>query len=510
MQLSLKTFIVITLCLLFQSQMLFADNNELETGNESPSLISILPEDNSFVNSLEVGQTISFKTNFDSSCGGFKVSIIDQSTNNTLYEDFTTYYKDGLWSLEIFEVINFEKGHNYTVQLEGHASGSSKSETVATVTATYKGGTPSLKITPSDGKYERLDHFVFACEDGIEKVEGNCVKIYAEDKTSLIEELAISQENNTFKATLSSPIEVDGKYFLYIPSGCFMLSEKYPNNEIWMEYTISTSKDAAYYHVTLDPKEGSTLSKLEKISITFNDMGRWGENETQTAVGQYKYAPYVINMNGDIVSECTREKVRDSICSITLKTPIKKSGTYKLVIPQGAFILGDWGIHTNDFMEFEYIVEAGADPGDDRTVTPADNSTVTLLKDITIRFNKIKYTDAKLNAEKSYVKDNQGNIVAYGSLKWGAMQNELILSLENEISQAGIYYITIPAESCVLDGETYQKDIYLTYTIPGASGIDNILNVERQHEQFDLLGRKVNKMKKGNMYIVNGKKFIKE
>ena len=59
MQLRIKSFIIITLCLLFQKQTLFAENNELETTNESPSLISILPENNSFVSSLEVGQTIS-------------------------------------------------------------------------------------------------------------------------------------------------------------------------------------------------------------------------------------------------------------------------------------------------------------------------------------------------------------------------------------------------------------------------------------------------------------------
>ena len=44
-----------------------------------------------------------------------------------------------------------------------------------------------------------------------------------------------------------------------------------------------------------------------------------------------------------------------------------------------------------------------------------------------------------------------------------------------------------------------------------ASSVNGItVDEDREQRIVDLLGRKVNKMQKGNMYIVNGKKFIKE
>ena len=53
--------------------------------------------------------------------------------------------------------------------------------------------------------------------------------------------------------------------------------------------------------------------------------------------------------------------------------------------------------------------------------------------------------------------------------------------------------------------------VYVDVDNEKASSV-NCITIDTDGEQriVDLLGRKVNKMKKGNMYIVNGKKYIKE
>ena len=437
-----------------------------DSETQEPQIISISPAANSFIDEFKSGSSIVFSTNFDDRCGGFKLTLKDYATGNILYEDFTTDYDGKSWKMDFFEDVVLSTGSSYNLELEGHESNSQKSPIVASVSVLYKGGYPILNITPDAGKYKELTTFSFSCSDGITYAEGKKVVLYYADSNNIVEEMVVKDDGKgQLSCSLSTPITESNDYTLYVPNGCFMLSGSYPNKEMLLNYKVESNKSASDYFVTLDPVENSTLSRLDKITITFNNMARWGENETQASPGGYNYAPYVIDENGDKVAETTRSKLRDSICVITLKQPIKIAGKYKLIIPEYAFVLGDWGNHTNEYMEFDYFIEPGDEPGDDITFLPAESSEVTSLHEVVLTFNKINYTDYNPSASKPWIADSDGCTVSYGTMKWGDMKNQLKLILDETITELGTYSIHIPAGSCSLDGELYQKEITIKYTV---------------------------------------------
>ena len=58
--------------------MLFSLVCNLYAEESNFELLSITPENNSAIDKFEAGSKITFYTNFDDKCGGFKVSIIDK------------------------------------------------------------------------------------------------------------------------------------------------------------------------------------------------------------------------------------------------------------------------------------------------------------------------------------------------------------------------------------------------------------------------------------------------
>ena len=107
-------------------------------------LTHINPADSSTLVGFSNGDTITFATNADSIFGGFNVMILDTSTNNIVYEDFTVS-KNGVgeWVLHIYDDLLFLKDRTYEVEMTGHKGTSPKSEAIAKVKAVYFGNATS-------------------------------------------------------------------------------------------------------------------------------------------------------------------------------------------------------------------------------------------------------------------------------------------------------------------------------------------------------------------------------
>ena len=127
--------------------MLFSFLGNLCADENNYQLLSITPENNSTVEKFNEGDKITFSTNFDDDCGGFKVSIIDKyrQDNNMegsiVYKTFVASRKNATspWTVTFYQPLSFMKGHTYIVQMEGHEAADENSPVVATVQALYKG-----------------------------------------------------------------------------------------------------------------------------------------------------------------------------------------------------------------------------------------------------------------------------------------------------------------------------------------------------------------------------------
>ena len=87
------------------------------------------------VEKFNEGDKITFSTNFDDDCGGFKVSIIDKyrQDNNMegsiVYKTFVASRKNATspWTVTFYQPLSFMKGHTYIVQMEGHEAADDES-----------------------------------------------------------------------------------------------------------------------------------------------------------------------------------------------------------------------------------------------------------------------------------------------------------------------------------------------------------------------------------------------
>ena len=71
--------------------MLFSFLGNLCADENNYQLLSITPENNSTVEKFNEGDKITFSTNFDDDCGGFKVSIIDKYRQDNNMEGSLVY-----------------------------------------------------------------------------------------------------------------------------------------------------------------------------------------------------------------------------------------------------------------------------------------------------------------------------------------------------------------------------------------------------------------------------------
>lgn len=237
--------------------------------------------------------------------------------------------------------------------------------------------------------------------------------------------------------------------------------------------------------------------------------------------------------------------------TVTLPSTLKSS-TYNLVIPTGALqckLEGKVKPYLVEETKKSFVIEepedihgSGADGGFINNIAgifvynrpdyPVKdeflNNIVLYREDIPI------YPDSKMNITISYW--NNGDYICSGHLEPCTIADmpdvfALKLVLQNPIRQGsllrGVYDIALP-EGCFGDANFAQyledkysiekskcrvnvaTNLYINVDNSYISGINNIeMDDNINGKIYDVLGRKVNKMKKGNMYIVNGKKFIK-
>ena len=238
--------------------------------------------------------------------------------------------------------------------------------------------------------------------------------------------------------------------------------------------------------------------------------------------------------------------------SVTLPSSLTSS-TYNLVIPTGTLqckLEGKVKPYLVEETKKSFVIEepedihgSGADGGFitniagifvyNRPDYPVKdeflNNIVLYREDIPI------YPDPKMNITISYW--NNGDYICSGHLEPCTIADmpdvfAIKLVLQNPIRQGsllrGVYDIALPEGSFgdanfaqyLEDKYSIEKskcrvnvatNLYINVDNSYISGINNIeMDDNINGKIYDVLGRKVNKMQKGNMYIVNGKKFIKE
>ena len=290
-------------------------------------------------------------------------------------------------------------------------------------------------------------------------------------------EVAMSEDGKT--ANITIPNDVINSYHNFVVSLLVKdangLVVKGNNGEKDGSY-ISVYVDAKFNlpEVTMvDPAPDATVEKISTIKFGYADgiQPSWFDNitildKTRNVVAKSVDVTSVIpegeeNNDDYIVKEVV----------VSFNNEITENGTYTVVVPEGMFNLDltaqGFNMKSNREATFNITVDNGNTPmpSINVSINPVPGE-VASLKDFDLIFNDAK--EAAWGDGFPTLTYPDGTVVKIKNQNIGKEWNELILSLDEEITAPGEYILTLPAASVNLDGTPTDKDYSFVYTIAEA------------------------------------------
>lgn len=216
---------------------------------------------------------------------------------------------------------------------------------------------------------------------------------------------------------------------------------------------------------TLVPGENATVEKIETITLTKS--------------GEFYLEVYVnrnIIVNGEVMPIDQENNLQQTIITMKLKTPITKSGSYNIVIPEGNFTY-DYPEKDNPEISWTVIVDNPNDPeGDeiDYTVTPAAGSTVNSLPSLTIDFTGATAVTVNPDVQGAKVSFGGNDYDTQLSYSVGAAPSQVVVTLSNPVDRKGNCTVTLPEglfSVTLADGKVSSPLIKASYTVDAPLGI---------------------------------------
>ena len=266
--------------------------------------------------------------------------------------------------------------------------------------------------------------------------------------------------------TLSENITTAGSYKLVIPAGAVMLNGVATDSDIKFNYTVTGEGGSSAWNVTSDPANGSKVTSLETVILTFNDF------DPSNGIDYASDEPMVLtDPNGvehklswtnaefhngvyNAVRIALLEANDDAWTRIDCTTP----GTYTLTIPANSVweYENQSNIINEDLVFTWTVVKPWA-----VEVTPENGSTVKVLEGVTVTFPDFTTSDGVAYDGETPLVLTDPDGVAHKITPYAVNQYEgaynaisVILFDENneEIdgSKRGTYTLTIPA-GCIYD-----------------------------------------------------------
>lgn len=455
-----------------------------ETAGAQAELTNISPADGTSVAGFAEGETLSFTTSIDASCGSFVVTITDNTLAENgkdgaeLYDDIVTEKdENGAWLLTVTgKSLDFPEGHDIEVKMEGHKTSSKNSEVVGTVTAHYVGAGTAYK-------YSTATLRSISREDGYEIADANDNIIIMSFTDAVEVDAAASRASN---ASTSLPfesveqIDEEGKdWKVVIPRSILQgatgevgiqLYAKDANGLVvkgdsGFEETSHITRSYVCYLGAPSP----TIAPVDK------DVETLEEFTFSYAEGIEVANPSaVIMLKGEsgIVAQTTAEELTvDSKNSGTLTWKLAEgiiaTGDYTLTVPSATFRLGG---SLNKKTEKEYTV-VDANYADYVSLSPSPESKPQTISTIQVTFLTTDWA-FPISTQKISVLNENGDTIATATPGYSTSRtanNVCLIMLDKDITAAGTYIIDVPKGAFVFDviDRIYNKRMRFTYTIDG-------------------------------------------
>ena len=296
-------------------------------------------------------------------------------------------------------------------------------------------------------------------------------------------EYIISEEVTYPKATAMA----SGKYFIVAGN---TIAQPYSNGMLPAKQTNANEDyitDAAYYAYCFEPAVNGEFYIKDANGLYLTASAMSTKNEIKTSVTYHNCAWSVI--------------IEDGVAKI------KKDG-FVLAYEENAIVVVK---ETNATDATIYPSLYGvSNPPSVFSYTP--NSYTTELKSISITFSEAISLEGITSADQFPVYNVEDDTFPVGMGNWTLSGETITIELGTAITTNGDYYIIIPAECVVskITGKKPAEDIKINLVVYNEDQT-SIKEIENNNESvviYDLTGRKIEKVSKGGIYIVNGKKVL--
>lgn len=232
--------------------------------------------------------------------------------------------------------------------------------------------------------------------------------------------------------------------------------------------------------LTVNPKSGSTIGKLDAVTITFNDK------ESATPLTSLIEDAVVSDASGYALTHLKVQGVGNKAI-FSLVNEITAAGTYTITIPASTIAFDfefdaagePLGVtDANDMIVLKYTVDpnlntGGGDSHSPIAFNPANGSTVEVFSGFDITFNKATTVEFNKSVfgEDSYLWVYGGGIevasIYVNNLNLnGALTKHINLASmgASTLTEEGVYTITFPEGTWTIDGEASEELVY-SFTI---------------------------------------------
>ena len=454
-------------------------------------LTSINPADSSTLVGFTKGDIITFTTNADSLFDGFNVVILDNSTNNIVYEDFTvSKNNEGKWELPIYEDVVFLKGRSYQVEMTGHEGASAKSAALAKIKAIYYGNsTNEGEDDVDDYEYSSINYLYFSPNNGADfkdlRFDFIIIEFSGDVSIDTDKSKVIDEDGNEHDFQNIIPLYDRGSAWrFFIPTDILLRSTSHFKVHIYAKdlqgravkgnngkgensyYELIYKCEFGYPFLSVSPQEGIFISL--KDFIFSNDQYIEilnGENEIQ-----------LLSSKGEVMEFFKASDLNKGIDNLSFTYSLEKEMTTEdyctLKVPEGTFSISSKILPNKEtLVGYEICSNAKLKLYGVESINPADGYEVESLSNIFITFEDTAMP-YYLNPQKITVTDDQGELITYAKATYDENRkdyNQCIIVLDTPITTPGHYHLNIPPNTFFLGnwGENASKEMTFDFTVVG-------------------------------------------
>ena len=463
-------FLLLILFAVFSSSV-FAQ----ESGEENPSVV-VFPKNNSVLEGFSKGDSILFKTSFDSICGGFHERLIEDDTKNIIYDAFNSIKTDsGSWLLKFYNDVTLAKGHTYTLEIVGHEVADSKSPVIGKVQVNYVGSGTSQQDDDDDYEYSNIKYLSFSPSENVGFTDVDIAFTIVEFTGDAVidreRSKVIDEDGNSYDFVNFTPVEGHlYEQMMHIPRAVLLKSTSYVKLRVYAKdlggRTIKGNRgkgENSYYELTYKCEFGYPVISVYPSDRRYTSLKKFVfSNEEGIVLYNEENIIQLNNSNGEVVrsfraGDLTLDSDETSY-SYTLEQPLNEFGTYQLVIPEGTFSIGKKMLDNHKTIILYEITNREKTFGI-QEMEPADGSEVMTLSEISITFDRPVYPNY-FNEESITITNEKGDTIAtaYAYKDKNDEDNKKChVKLYTPITEPGEYTVHYPYGSFFLGD--YEEDI---------------------------------------------------